>query len=518
MKAAITKIADSPRIASLFLASLRFVKTAFALASMVISARFFGVGTERDHLVVCLAATTSIPQLLFGPVNEIFRLKYAHLREAEGEVAALQRGNAIMSVAFWILLSTTLTIELFPQIVAKIFAPSFAANGQTDFLLMVRIVMPLLVINQISSGWTYILNAYKVYFVPELVGIATSMLGIAIVLASTRWIGIYSLVVSMYVSASLLMVALLPFVRSKARPALMFWRCDAKLVRPFLKMAMPFYFSFALGQGLVVIEKRIGGSMGTGMISILDYAQKIILIPLAVIMSTITSILAPSLASLFAKRDVDSFRREFIAYLRLTLIALSPMIFLLSCGGHDILSIVFGRKVDSHGLSLMTTTLAWLSMGLVAASVYSLTGQAITAIDKGKHYAVVAAAVQMLIILLNLVFAPGRDIYVLAITWSVAHIAAAAVLLHMLGFGRQIMKALMQIAGVYLLVFGLGSVASLPLHGAHPLLRLPFLAMGAVVGMLLALLAFRIPERTIILGACAKLMEKWRAFGKRADT
>lgn len=501
LRGLVSRISESPRLASLLLAGLRLGKTGISLASMIVSARFFGVGIERDYLVVCLAATTVVPQLLFGPVNEIFRLKHAHLREAEGEEQALARANAVMSVAFWALLALTACVLARPGVVAAVFSPSFLGPGHREFLDMVRWMIPLLVLNQIAAGWTFILNAYKVYFIPEVVGIASSLLGIVVVVASTRWLGIYSLVLSMYVGAFLLLATLVPMVRRKAPGAFSFWRCDVRLVLPFFAMALPFYMSFTLGQGLVVVEKRIVGAMGVGMISILDYAQKIVNIPLAVLVSTIGSILAPSLASLHARNEPDRFREEFLSYLRLTLLALAPLIVFLAVAGLDLLSLVFGRKVAAADLATMASTLSWFSAGLVPVAVYSLAGQAITAMDRSRIYALAGAAVQIATIVLNLRFAPAGGVQVLALSWSAAHLTAAAFLLGRLHLGPAGAKALFQVAGVYATTVAAAMLTKLLLGHAPSLVRLPVSGVCVVAAAALSLVVLRLPERSILARA-----------------
>lgn len=495
------RISESPRLASILLALLRLLKTGFALVSMIISARFFGVGIERDYLVVCLAATTVLPQLLFGPVNEIFRLKHAHLRETEGEELALDRANAVMSIAFWVLLALSVLVLVHPAIVASVFSPTFLGDGHGEFLEMVRWMIPLLFLNQVAAGWTFILNAYKVYFLPEVVGIVSSLVAIVTVVTATRWLGIYSLVVSMYLGIFLLLATLVPMVRRKAPRALSFWKCDLRLVLPFFAMATPFYMSFTLGQGLVVVEKRLVGAMGVGMISILDYAQKIINIPIAVLVSTIGSILAPTLAGLHARGESGRFRAEFLSYLRLTLLALAPLVVFLVVSGRDLLGLVFGAKITSADLGTMAGTLAWFAAGLVPVATYSLAGQAVTATDRSRVYAIAGALVQTATILLNLWLAPTYGIEVLAKTWSAAHLAAGLFLLWWLDLGSGTLKTLLHLAAVYAATVLAGSLAATLTEALVPLLRLMVCGSMVALSAAGAVILFGMPEREPLLRA-----------------
>lgn len=501
-------ISESPKKAVLVLGAMRFIKTALALASMIISARLFGVSLERDYLVICIAAMTVIPQFLFGPINEIFRLKYAHLQVDEGTDSAVRRGTAVMSVSFWILVAVTLAIEIHPQMIVNSFAPAYSGSAHAEIVDMVRIVVPLLVLNQIAAGWTHILNAHKVYFLPEIVGIITSGLGVILVITLSRWIGIYSLVVSMYVSAAALLLAMIPTLYSASPSALAVWKCDPRLILPFLTMAAPFFVGSTLGQILVVIEKRFSGAMGEGMISIYDYAQKINMIPLAVIITSIASVLAPSLATLHAQKNIREFRKEFAGYIRLALVAICLVFIAFTIGAKDMLEIVFSTKLSATERDVMASTLGYFACGLVAATVYSLSGQAITASLRGRLFAVVGGVVQLAVILLNLWLARRQGVQMLALSWALAHAGGAAVLLLIVGLNKDLLKALGHAVCVYAgTCLGVLVVLALPDRPMHPVVHFSLLMIAASIGLGISLFAFCLPEREFLSRAASKLHE-----------
>ena len=82
---------------SIYLFGLRLIRTAVSIITVSLSAKYFGIGMERDVWLLVLAFITTINLAVWGPINETFRTKFIFLREKAGEVEAFRRTASLRS-------------------------------------------------------------------------------------------------------------------------------------------------------------------------------------------------------------------------------------------------------------------------------------------------------------------------------------------------------------------------------------------------------------------------------------
>src|SRR5690606_4200040 len=120
-----------------------------------------------------------------------------------------------------------------------------------------------------------ILNAYQSFFIPEIAGMVAVVLNALFMILFAPVIGIYSLAIGYYAGLLLLLLLLIVQVRKKGI------RLFAKGHRPrfgdfmlFFYFALPFFFPYFFGQVNLLVEKALSGSLGSGVVSVVDYGRK----------------------------------------------------------------------------------------------------------------------------------------------------------------------------------------------------------------------------------------------------
>ena len=185
---------------SIYLFGLRLIRTAVSIITVSLSAKYFGIGMERDVWLLVLAFITTINLAVWGPINETFRTKFIFLREKEGEVEALRRTASLLSFIVLGTILVSLVILLFPEQLMAVIAPSVSGEGTQLFVKMLYFLVPTFLINQLVTIGTSILNAYESFYVPEIVNFFSGILNVLCLLLLAPVIGINSLVVSIYLS------------------------------------------------------------------------------------------------------------------------------------------------------------------------------------------------------------------------------------------------------------------------------------------------------------------------------
>lgn len=488
------------------IAMIRLIRAIISIFALIITARYFGVSSERDFWVLCTAAATILMQFLFGPINEVFRTQSVHIRAEQGVVALARTNASISSFFFWVSFLVVIIIELFPGLVSHTIASGLIGAERERFEFFVRLIIPSLALNQLVNGWISILNGYSVFYIPEIYAIFSSLANILFVVLLTGALGIGSLILAMYTTTiGLLFVLAREILKLQPSPLINAFP-EFSLCKTMIVSALPFYLPYFAGQLVSLIEKRVSMGLGVGNASLFDYAQKFVQVPQGVIMGTIATVLAPALASQFAKKQTQLMSEDICEYLRMIFLGLIPIVILFTVNAEDLSTLFFAHKVNAADQLLMAKVIRILVIGLLGVVLYSAAGQALVAQKRGKIYALIAVSVQFIIGFLNLIFGNVYGLSFLALSWAGTHILLGFALLMLAGvnFVTFISKLFIPMIILACSLFAAEYVHNIVANSnlLQNIVLCEIVGIGCVVT---GLCVFRQPERTNIIGLLAKL-------------
>jgi peptidoglycan biosynthesis protein MviN/MurJ (putative lipid II flippase) len=144
-----------------------------------LSVKYFGISVERDIWILTSAFISTITAVFFGPLNEIFRAKFVFLRETAGEAEALRKLQSLLLFIVFGVLTLSVLVLLFPRQIKIFVAPAVEGGGQTDmFVRLLYLAVPNLLIQQCINIGMSTLNAFNVFYIPEVVGGITSFINL----------------------------------------------------------------------------------------------------------------------------------------------------------------------------------------------------------------------------------------------------------------------------------------------------------------------------------------------------
>lgn len=200
---------------SAYLFGLRLLRTGISVITLSLAAKFFGISVERDVWILITAFITTINLAVWGPINETFRTKFIFIREQEGEQIALRKTSDLLLFIVFVTIVLSVVFLMFPSFVMKIVAPSLASEHNAMFVKMLFLLLPTFLINQMTSIGISVLNAYNYFYIPEIVGFFSGIINLVCIVFLAPVIGIFSLVVSQYVSIILLFCVIIYYIKTK---------------------------------------------------------------------------------------------------------------------------------------------------------------------------------------------------------------------------------------------------------------------------------------------------------------
>lgn len=300
----------------------------------------FGASLEADIYFASFVIPDFINYLLAGGY---FSITLIPLLSSYFESDVEDGWDFFSAVLTWItgtiVIITVVCFALAPQL-ALLAAPGLTGEAQSRLASFLRIVLPAQVCFLTGSCFSALLYLRKQFLVPALMPIVYNALIIlgGVLLRERGMEGFCWGVLGGAIVGNLL----LPFLACKSGHGLSFrFRLQHPGMKQFLWLALP----LMLGQSIVVLDEqlvRMFGSMaGVGAVSWLNYARRIMLVPVGVVAQAAGVASYPFLAELFARDDDDRFQKTLGEALRNVLTLLIPMSVWMAVVSEPVVRLIF---------------------------------------------------------------------------------------------------------------------------------------------------------------------------------
>lgn len=424
-------MAKGTKKTTLILFLLRLFRMAITVLTVTFSAKYFGVSMEKDIWVLTLTIISTVIGAVWGPINEVFRTKFIYIKEQEGADMALKKTASLVSFIIGVSLVIAILLFLFSPFLSEYMTHNMQAGASGLFVILLLLLLPTLLINELINIGISILNAYDVYYIPETIGFASGIINLFAIIFFANVIGIYSCLIGTYIGNITLLVVILHFLKKKQ---LTLWHrfhfFSWSDVKVFLLFAMPFFFPYFIGQFNALFEKFLAGMLGSGNISSVEYARQFITVLQGVLSSVLTTIMVPMLAKQYINSHNKEFERTLIDNLMISmLIYVTASVFLLG-STTPLCDFFFNRgKVTGEELANIITLTRSYGLAFWGVIIYLITGMALLASNKGKIYASIGVTTQIVVLGLNYLLCPTYGVNIFPLSLGIAHLTTGMVML-----------------------------------------------------------------------------------------
>jgi putative peptidoglycan lipid II flippase len=345
------------------------------LARETLIARAFGASQYTDAFYVAFR----IPNLLRrisaeGAFSQAFVPILAEFKNQQGHDATKALVDATSTVLAWVLAVVSLLGVAGATWVVLVVASGLRTDGDAFPLAvtMTRIMFPYIVFISLTSLASGVLNTYKHFsmpaFAPVLLNVA--FIGAAVFVAPHLHTPVYALAWAVIVGGILQFIVQMPVLKKidmLPRIGLSPLRALAhRGVKRVLAKMVPAMFAVSVAQISLIINTNIASHIGPGAVSWINYADRLMEFPTALLGVALGTILLPSLS----KAHVDADTHEYSALLdwglRVTFLLAAPSAIALFFFAEPLTATLFHYgKFDSHSVVMVGRALAAYGVGLV---------------------------------------------------------------------------------------------------------------------------------------------------------
>ena len=370
-------------------------KTIGFMAVMILLAKFSGL--FKESLIASLYGTTTeadvlatvayIPPLFFelvlgAAVTSAFIPIFNDYLKNDGRERAFAFANNFLNIVVLITFAATILGMIFTLPISKAIANDAAQITQISFLL--RIFFPAIVFTGLAFVAVGILQSLGEFNVPAIISLLSNGLVIVYLYVFGTKYGLAGIVVAMLIGWSLQFFVQVPSLIKKKFKYKFSMNFRDKGLKSSIRLAGPALVGSWQQPICLLISMRFALALGEGSWAGFGYANKLYIIVVMVLASTVASFVFPKLSRLSAGGDDDGFADTTNMSLNMLLYVIVPVSFLFMALAVPIISLVYERgEFGAESVGLASTALMYLSPGMVGFAVCEVLNKSFYAMKDG---------------------------------------------------------------------------------------------------------------------------------------
>jgi len=407
-----------------------------------VMAYLFGAGNAVDAYNVAFRVPNLVRDLFAeGAMSAAFVPVFTRELTRGGRSSAWHLGNNVITALALITGALVLAGIIWAGPLMAVFAGEYASvPGKMALTVqLTRIVLPFLMMVAVAGAFMGMLNSLDRFFIPALspalfnVGTILSVILLAPLMPRLGLEPIVAMAVGALVGGIGQLAIQWPALRRegyKYTPTLDLR--DPALGQVLLLMG-PGTVGLAATQINVFVNTILATSEGTGAVSWLNYAFRLMYLPLGLFGLSIATAAMPAIARFAAADDVAGMRHEVTNGLVMMLLLNVPATFGLIVLGHPIVALLFERgaftAADTHATAAALTCYA---IGLTGYSAVKIASPTFYALHDSRTPVLVSTGSVLVNAVLNIVLVRHVGYLGLALGTSIASLLNAALLLYLL--------------------------------------------------------------------------------------
>jgi putative peptidoglycan lipid II flippase len=405
-------------------------------------AALFGAGDAMDAYNVAFRIPNLVRDLFAeGAMSSAFVPTFTRHLATEGKESAWRLGNHVMNALTVITAVVVILGIVFAGPLVTMFAGAYSdVPGKLDLtVLLTRIMLPFLTLVALSAACMGMLNSLHRFFIPALspamFNIATIVCAVLLVpfMPSVGLPGIAAIAIGTLLGGLAQLVVQWPALRAEGFRYrwMLNWR-DESLTRVLVLMG-PGTIGLAATQVNVFVNTVLATGEGTGAVSWLNYAFRLMYLPIGLFGVSIATATLPAVSRHVAHNDETAARKTIADGLSLMLTVNVPATIGLIVLASPIVRVIFERSAfNAADTAATAAALQYYAIGLIGYSIVRIASPVFYALGQNRTPVVISVITVLVNAALNVALVRVLGYRGLALGTSIAALLNAALLMMLL--------------------------------------------------------------------------------------
>lgn len=305
-------------------------------------AKHFGASFGLDAYNIALLLPVALATVMVDNIAVVFMPVFSeHLvngrrHELNVLVSSLFKG------AFLLLGCLLLVLLVFRGSAMTLLGPGFSGETRVLAIQLFVLMLPVVFFLTASGIMRGVLHAYYHFFTPAVLPLLSRVLIVAALILFAGQYGIFALTGG-FVISSVLACGVMYFVFR--RFGRFIWKAPwlHTAYGPAATAIIPLVAFRMLDQVHLIVPSALATQQGEGSVAILQYAIRVIHLPMGIALASISTAIFPLITRLIAEKDFKELARSLSFGLRLILVFVLPMAVGLVMVGEPVIRLIFER-------------------------------------------------------------------------------------------------------------------------------------------------------------------------------
>ncbi len=352
-----------------------FVSSIIGLAREIVIATQFGASAKTDAFVMSVNIPEAIMNLFAGgALVAAFLPVFSGLLAQKREQDAWRVAGGILNIIIILLGGLTVLGIIFTPQLVHLFAPGFVSEPETFkvTVMLTRITFPAMLFFGIATLFKGILHSFERFTVPAFTPL---VLNLWIIFGATVLGGYFDqpvagLAVGFLIGSLSQALIQLPLVLKQGKIIQKGLNLSDPDVRRVGKLIAPLVFGEVFGRLNVIVDRIIASFLFPGSIAALNFANKLVKMPVRTIGGSASSAMFPAMSKQLARGEEKEFWLTLEKAIRLIFFITIPIMVWCALFRLTIVKVVFQRGMFGEKDTLLTSVaLLFFSFEITAGSL-----------------------------------------------------------------------------------------------------------------------------------------------------
>lgn len=442
-------------------------------------ANLFGATGLTDAYFSAWAIPLMLVGLFGGAISTAFLPVFLRLMGQAKKEEAWRLASNVWRFSLLILTGVTALAYLAAPLITRLLVPNFDQATQNLTTAMLRVMLPSVILMGTALLYSAVLNAHKQFAWPAIAPAAMNIVLVGTTVLFTRRYGIMGLASSTLFGVLAQQALLWWQVRRNKMPMFRLSR-NLEGVGQVWRLAVPILLGTLFSQVYVFVDKGLASGLDTGSIASLNYASKLVQLPIGIFVAALATAIYPTLAELAGRKDLRGLSRTVSTGIRTLSSLILPAAVGMAVLRIPLVTLAYQRGSFDYAATQKTAfALAFYAIGLFGVANIQVITRAFYALEDSATPVRIGIMTAILNIVFDIILVRFLRQGGLALANSIAVLTQMGCLLYVLRKKLQspygLLRPLMQLA---IASVAMGALVAM----VYPLLR-PF---GQIVSLALA--------------------------------
>lgn len=408
---------------------LTLIAQVFGFSRDLTLAYFYGTSSISDVYLIALTITNVFFILLGTGIATGYIPLLSNLIQNVNAQEGLRFTNNLINL---LLIFCTIVIVcgiIFTELIVKLVAPGFEQNELAMAVLFTRISFTSMYFTITIQLFKGLLQVKGSFFISALIGVPLSIVIIVSIAVSYSSNVIVLMIGYVFATFIQFLILLIHAYRKGYRYKIILDLKD-KNVRRIIIIAIPVIIGTSVNQINLIVNKSMASHISVGGISALEYANTLNGFVLAIVVTSIHTVLFPLLSKKATNSDIAGLKEVLSDVIIGMMVLVIPATLGFMILSEQIVTMLYGRGAfDKEAIFMTANALFFYSIGLTGYALRDVVSSVFYSLQDSKIPMINAAIVVAMNIILTIMLSKSMGISGLALATSISIIICTALLI-----------------------------------------------------------------------------------------